>query len=298
MASITLSRINENSIHTHEIDTELSTTSTNPVRNSVITEALSMKSNTDHEHTKSQITDFSHTHDDASITTAGFMSREDKTKLNGIATEATANVAASAIPKDLGIAAVGSSTKYAREDHVHKQPTAREIGALYWEPLIYDVSGNPTIDIDNLTTDGIYASNNLGGTLPSIFGDTQGQLLVLDYNGYWATQIIRSPHMIGLWMRKRYGSTAWGTWQNIADGGKAESVSSSGPANVDSSARSVWVSNSADPDKRVTSSLTFREDIDMLTTNISGTAASARNISSGTSTPSSLANGNIYLVYS
>lgn len=32
-------------------------------------------------------------------------------------------------PKDLGTAAVGTSNKYAREDHVHKMPTAAQVGA-------------------------------------------------------------------------------------------------------------------------------------------------------------------------
>ena len=43
MASVTLSRINENSIHTHEVDTDFSTTSTNPVRNSTIADFLNNK---------------------------------------------------------------------------------------------------------------------------------------------------------------------------------------------------------------------------------------------------------------
>lgn len=38
--------------------------------------------------------------------------------------------AATATPSDLGTAAVGSSAKYAKEDHVHKKPTAAELGVI------------------------------------------------------------------------------------------------------------------------------------------------------------------------
>ena len=52
------------------VDTSLSTTSTNPVRNSVVTNALNGKAST------------SHTHGAATTSTAGFMSAADKTLLN------------------------------------------------------------------------------------------------------------------------------------------------------------------------------------------------------------------------
>lgn len=60
--------------------------------------------------------------------------------------------AATAAPSDLGTAAVGSSTKYAKEDHVHKMPTASDIGAgTYSKP-----SG------------GIPASDLASGVIPTI----------------------------------------------------------------------------------------------------------------------------------
>lgn len=37
---------------------------------------------------------------------------------------------ASNLPADLGTAYIGTSTKYARQDHVHKMPTAADVGAL------------------------------------------------------------------------------------------------------------------------------------------------------------------------
>ena len=53
----------------------------------------------------------------------GLMSKEDKTKLNGIATGATANSASTTTPKANGTATVGTDTKFARGDHVHPAQT-------------------------------------------------------------------------------------------------------------------------------------------------------------------------------
>lgn len=50
--------------------------------------------------------------------------------------------AATATPSDLGTAAVGSSAKYAKEDHVHKMPTASDVGA-YVKPS----GGIPATDL-------------------------------------------------------------------------------------------------------------------------------------------------------
>lgn len=61
------------------VDSELSTTSTNPVQNKVITNALNGKSDTNH------------THPAATTSAAGFMSASDKSKLNGIAAGAQVN---------------------------------------------------------------------------------------------------------------------------------------------------------------------------------------------------------------
>lgn len=59
----------------------------------------------------------------ATTTADGLMSKEDKTKLNGIATGATANSASTTTPKANGTAAVGTDTKFARGDHVHPAQT-------------------------------------------------------------------------------------------------------------------------------------------------------------------------------
>lgn len=398
-----------------------------------INTALNGKAASNHSHTAAQVgaAAASHSHNAATTSTAGFMAAADKSKLDGIAAKATANVAGTTAPKALGTASAGSEAAYSRVDHVHPKPsladlggaaklidtatsatntdfntlalgkitnlyfnsgdpngtyhapikdssaawyivctfgiatriaqiayepyahhrktfirykhdstwsdwteigkanhthTAAQIGALKFIPLNY----TDTLNVDNLTTDGIYSYAKLVGTLPDGFIDTQGQLLVLDYNTYWPIQLIRSPHTSGgkIFMRTRNGTSTWTAWKNIADGGAAKTaetasaVESSGVAIADSAARPVWLSSSGTPNKRVTSSLTFREDTDMLTTNISGSAATARDtatklgrsdnvnaantayttymargIAASSATPSSLTNGCIHLKY-
>ena len=56
---------------------------------------------------------------------AGFMTGTDKTKLDGVATGATANTPAAATPLMDGTAAVGVATLYAREDHRHGSDTTK-----------------------------------------------------------------------------------------------------------------------------------------------------------------------------
>ena len=63
-----------------------------------------------------------------SVTLSGNKSLSDL----GIAAASAVPAAATATPSDPGTAAVGSSAKYAREDHVHKKPTytASDVGAI------------------------------------------------------------------------------------------------------------------------------------------------------------------------
>jgi hypothetical protein len=61
----------------------------------------------------------------ASTSRAGLMSSSDKSKLNGIDTGATKNTASDTAPLVDGTASAGSSTDYARADHVHPTDTSR-----------------------------------------------------------------------------------------------------------------------------------------------------------------------------
>lgn len=62
---------------------------------------------------------------DATTSNNGAMSAADKVKLNGIATGATKNTPSSTAPVMDGAASAGSSTNYARADHVHPTDTSR-----------------------------------------------------------------------------------------------------------------------------------------------------------------------------
>ena len=66
------------------IDTSLSTTSTNAVQNQAIAREVNGKANISHTHTASEITDFTHTHDTATLETDGFLSKQYKAKLDNL----------------------------------------------------------------------------------------------------------------------------------------------------------------------------------------------------------------------
>jgi hypothetical protein len=87
---------------------------------------------------------------DATTSFSGLMSATDKGKLDGIASGAEVNVnadwdsvsgdslilnkpsippGADSLPQPLGVAAVGNSLKYSRENHVHGMPSAADVGA-------------------------------------------------------------------------------------------------------------------------------------------------------------------------
>ena len=59
----------------------------------------------------------------------------------------TLPAAATVAPKNLGTAAVGTSTKYAREDHVHKMPTLDEISANTTANYVIFDCGSSTVNI-------------------------------------------------------------------------------------------------------------------------------------------------------
>lgn len=76
-----------------------------------------------------------HVHPDGTTSAAGFLSTADKTKLDGVATGATANTPATTIVSETAFAqaaVVGVGVLYARNDHTHgtpAAPTPAEIGA-------------------------------------------------------------------------------------------------------------------------------------------------------------------------
>lgn len=81
------------------------------------------------------------------------------TSVNGSTGAVTVSVpsAATATPAALGTAAVGTSSKYAKEDHVHAMPTAANVGA------IADPGGGSTGQVLKKTASGTEWANESGG---------------------------------------------------------------------------------------------------------------------------------------
>ena len=89
------------------VDSSLSSSSINPVQNKVVKDALGGKANVQHNHTFATIVnlqsalngkaDTSHTHDVATQNTNGFLSKEDKVKLDGIADGANKTIVDSSL---------------------------------------------------------------------------------------------------------------------------------------------------------------------------------------------------------
>ena len=114
------------------------------------------------------------TYSNATTTTDGLMSKEDKIKLNGIATGATTNTASTTIPKANGTAAVGTDSRFARGDHVHpaqttitgnagsatKLQTARTINGVS-----FDGSKNITVGLPTEYTPQVYRLDSNSGTV-------------------------------------------------------------------------------------------------------------------------------------
>ncbi len=89
------------------VDSSLSSSSINPVQNKVVKDALDGKANVQHNHTFATVinlqsalngkADTSHTHDVATQNTNGFLSKEDKVKLDGIAEGANKTIVDSSL---------------------------------------------------------------------------------------------------------------------------------------------------------------------------------------------------------
>jgi hypothetical protein len=74
-------------------------------------------------------------------------------------------VKATSTPSNLGTAAIGSSAKYAAEDHVHNMPSASDVGALPSTTTAADLLSNLTYSTDGLAFSSSYSSGSsiLGG---------------------------------------------------------------------------------------------------------------------------------------
>lgn len=89
------------------VDSSLNSSSNNPVQNKVVNSALNGKANSSHSHSISNITnlqstlnsksDVGHTHDVVTQSSNGFLSKEDKVKLDGIAEGANKTIVDSSL---------------------------------------------------------------------------------------------------------------------------------------------------------------------------------------------------------
>lgn len=143
--------------------------------------------------------------------TAIEMSSGDSTKVS-----AAIPAPATATPADLGTAAAGSSTKYAKEDHVHNMPSASDVGAF--PGITYITSGSA--DLNNYTTAGIYCFV-YGVTLSNVPNNAvDGFLVVLPTGDGSVKQLWHragsNPTTFKDEYVRLYGNGAWGNWSQIS----------------------------------------------------------------------------------
>lgn len=104
---------------------------------------------------------------------------------NDLTNKPTIPAASSATPADLGTAAAGSSTNYARADHVHKMPTAADVGA-YVKPS----GGIPKTDLASAVQTSLGKADTALQAAPvtSVNGQT-GAVVVPDENTTYTISI-------------------------------------------------------------------------------------------------------------
>lgn len=117
----------------------------------------------------------------ATTTVNGLMSKEDKTKLNGIATGATANSASTTTPKANGTASVGNETAYARGDHVHPSQTtiSGNAGTATKLQTVRTINGTNFDGTTNITTANWGTARNIG----IVNSDGTGTAITTSVNG-------------------------------------------------------------------------------------------------------------------
>lgn len=128
---------------------------------------------------------------------AGLMSSDEKTKLSNIASGATANVAATASPKMDGTATVGTSEKYAREDHVHPSDTTKlEAGSeimstnpFTGEPTLH---GSKALYIPKIDNALYCADKRFNVTVSGDYSQFTGVQNL--FNGNYDSEVLRIPN--------------------------------------------------------------------------------------------------------
>lgn len=174
------------------------------------------------------------TYDPATTSTDGLMSAADKTKLNGIATGATANSASTTTPKANGTAACGTETAYARGDHVHplqtsvsgnagtatKLATGNTINGVNFDgSAAITITANPVTteligrNLNDIITPGLY---NAGGgntnTNKPASTDAFGLQVFKTAQGYVTQELIEGNNNPGARWTRQYNGSSWSAW--------------------------------------------------------------------------------------
>lgn len=199
------------------VDSALSSTSVNPVQNKVIKGALDGKSDTGHTHTKSNITDFAHTHDDRYYTeseTDNLLSgkassshshtESDITNLGDYIEKSSTN---GLVKNDGSIMTSGTgANNWALGNHTHKKLEKTEI---------------TTGTLDDFTATGwySYSSGNSANitNVPEVVGSV---MEVLDDYGdgkYVIQKVYTLPSDKNsvVWYRQKYYNNGWGSWKKL-----------------------------------------------------------------------------------
>ena len=157
------------------IDSSLSSTSTNPVQNKVINSALAGKASSSHDHST------------VTTSTAGFMSADDKTKLDGIATGANNYTLPNATSSNLGGVKIGNNITVS--SGTISLSKANVTSALGYTPfnsanVIPKSKGGTGADFSNIPANAIIRNSGSGGSDLYYFATADGACYATSTNGY------------------------------------------------------------------------------------------------------------------
>lgn len=157
------------------VDSTLSSISTNPVQNKVIKGALDGKA------------DSNHTHDVVTTSAAGFMSTDDKSKLDGIATGANNYTLPTANSSRLGGVKIGSNITVS--SGTISLAKANVTSALGYTPfnsanVIPKSKGGTGADLSDIPANAIIRNSGSGGSDLYYFATANGACYATSANGY------------------------------------------------------------------------------------------------------------------
>lgn len=177
------------------------------------------------------------TYSAATTSANGLMTKEMVTKLNGIATGATANAASSTTPKANGTAAVGSEVAFARGDHVHplqttvsgnagsatKLQTARNINGVAFDGTKnITITANPITNtmtnqnLNDIKTPGFYNAGGSNTVTNKPSGVDAFGLIVYKTAGGYITQELTGGNNNPMHKYiRQFDSSTWSNWTEM-----------------------------------------------------------------------------------